>query len=338
MFRLEEISNIYLLALIPLLVLGYYFFEKQLEKRKMSFGDLNLVNRLMQFQPSRKNLIRFILVITSLFFMIIAAINPQYGFKKEKQKVEKSDIVIALDISSSMNVQDISPSRLEKAKRFAENIIETRRGDQIGLIFFAGGAYLQMPLTSDYAAAQLFIKSASTDMAGTQGTAIGEAINLAKTSVNGKEKNQRALIIISDGEDHDEDAITVAEEAVDVGWHIFTVGVGTEKGDYVPVNSEGREEYKMDNEGNPVTSALNPQLMKDIAAAGNGSAYFLDDQSNIIEDMNTKLEKLQKREVEINSFTEYRSFYQYFLGLALLLLLIEFYISQIAKTNKIESN
>ena len=326
MFRFENTTAFYLLAAIPILVILYLWSVKRLNQRKQKFGQINLIDRLLTDSHKQRGKRSVILYLVAYVFLVFALANPQWGFKKEKVKVENSDIFIALDISSSMNATDISPTRLEKAKRFVESLIESRKGDQLGLILFAGNAYLQMPLTSDYAAATLFVKSANTDMAGTQGTAIGEAVDLARRSITDKEKSQRALIIITDGEDHDEDALSKVSSAVDDGWNVFTVGVGTEEGGFVPVMSEGREEFKTDEEGNPVTTRINVSLLKEIADAGNGTSYLLENNNDIINDLNTQLEKLQKRAIEVKSFSEYRSYYQYFLGLALFILLLDFVV------------
>lgn len=323
MFRFEDTSAFYLLALIPGVVLLFLWMNRKRKRDIQVFGEVKLVGRLLRGKiPS---FLKIVLFSVAVFFLILAALNPQWGLKKEKVKVEKSDIFFALDISASMNAQDISPSRLEKSKRFIEQLINERKGDQLGLILFAGGAYLQMPLTSDYAAAQLFVRSASSEMAGTQGTAIGESIDLAMRSI--KEKNQRALIILSDGEDHDEEAVNMAGKAADNGWNVFTIGVGSTEGSFVPVINDGREEYKMDEEGNPVKSVLNQDLLKEIAENGKGSYYLLgNENTDIITDLNTQLDKMQKRAVEVKSFTEYRSFYQYFLGIAIIVLLVEFFL------------
>jgi len=323
MFRFEDTSAFYLLALIPGVVLLFLWMNRKRKHYIRAFGEVNLVGRLLRGKiPS---FLKIVLFSIAVLFLILSALNPQWGLKKEKVKVEKSDIFFALDISASMNAQDISPSRLEKSKRFIEQLINERKGDQLGLILFAGGAYLQMPLTADYAAAQLFVRSASSEMAGTQGTAIGESIDLAMRSI--KEKNQRALIILSDGEDHDEEAVNMAGKAAENGWNVFTVGVGSAEGSFVPVMNDGREEYKMDEEGNPVKSVLNQNLLKEIAENGKGSYYLLgNENTDIITDLNTQLDKMQKRAVEVKSFTEYRSFYQYFLGIAIIVLLIEFFL------------
>ncbi|MBK8347257.1 MAG: VWA domain-containing protein [Saprospiraceae bacterium] len=323
MFRFEEPSAFYLLLLIPVLGGIYLLSKKNLQKRIIQFGQPALISKLINGHFSENNVL--VLTIGAILCLIIAAANPQYGLKKDKVKVNKSDIFIALDISNSMNATDISPSRLEKSKRFASQLIESRKGDQLGLILFAGGAYLQMPLTIDYAAADLFARSANTDMAGSQGTAIGEAIDLAMRSA--KEKNQRALIIISDGEDHDEDAIQMAEKATEAGWSVFTVGAGTPEGGYIPVINAGREEFKMDDEGNPVKTVLNKDLLQKIADAGKGQFYLLNDKTtDIISDLNTKIDQLQKHAVEVRSYSEYRSFYQYFLIAGIFLLLISYFM------------
>jgi len=270
MFRFEDTSAFYLLALIPVMVLIVIWMNRRLKIRILKFGKIDLVEKLKN--GSVKTKLKVIFYLTAILFLVMSAVNPQWGIKKEKVKVEKSDVFFALDISASMNAEDVSPSRLEKSKKMIEQLISERKGDQLGLIFFAGGAYLQMPLTSDYAAAQLFVRSANTDMAGTQGTAIGEAIDLAMRSC--REKNQRALVILSDGEDHDENAVDMAEKAAESGWSVFTIGVGSEEGSFIPVYNEDREEYKMDEEGNPVKSVLNQNLLKEIAEKGMGLTIF----------------------------------------------------------------
>jgi len=322
MFRFEESSAFYLLLMIPLIVLVWYWSARKQSNAVRSFSQPTLFKRLVSNGQNEK--LGLILFLVAIFFLVIAFVNPQYGTKKEKVKVENIDIFFALDISNSMNATDVSPSRLEKSKRFISKLINDRKGDQIGLILFAGGAYLQMPLTSDYAAADLFTKAAKTDMAGTQGTVISEAIEMAMRSV--KEDNQRTLIIISDGEDHDPDAIKMAERAADKGWTIFTVGVGTDEGGFVPVVEQGVEEFKTDEDGNPVKSVINKELLQEIADQGKGKFYMLSDlEEELIGDLNIQIEKLQKKATEVKSFSEYRSFYQYFLFIALIVLLYSFF-------------
>ncbi|HQV96879.1 MAG TPA: VWA domain-containing protein [Saprospiraceae bacterium] len=322
MFRFENMTAMYLLLLIPLLGLVWYWAGKKRKSNIATFSNPLLFDRLQTNKTTSH--VRFFWWLLAILLLIFALVNPQLGAKREKAKVENIDIMIALDISNSMNARDVSPSRLERAKKFITDLIQSRKGDQIGLIFFAGSAYLQMPLTSDYAAAEMFAKTANSNMAGTQGTAIGEAIDLAMRSV--KEVNQRALIIISDGEDHDEDALNLAAKAKDADWTLLTVAVGTEEGGMVPSVVDGQETYKTDEDGNPVRSIVNQKLLEQIADEGNGKFYVLNmDENKIVDDMQVQLEKIQKRAVEIKSYTEFRSFYQYFLFGGIIILVFWFF-------------
>ena len=322
MFRFENMTAMYLLLLIPLLGLVWYWAGKKRKSNIATFSNPLLFDRLQTNKTTSQ--VQFFWWLLAILLLIFALVNPQLGAKREKAKVENIDIMIALDISNSMNARDVSPSRLERAKKFITDLIQSRKGDQIGLIFFAGSAYLQMPLTSDYAAAEMFAKTANSNMAGTQGTAIGEAIDLAMRSV--KEVNQRALIIISDGEDHDEDALNLAAKAKDADWTVLTVAVGTEEGGMVPSVVDGQETYKTDEDGNPVRSIVNQKLLEQIADEGNGKFYVLNmDENKIVDDMQVQLEKIQKRAVEIKSYTEFRSFYQYFLFGGIIILVFWFF-------------
>jgi Ca-activated chloride channel family protein len=286
-------------------------------------GDPVLVERLMPDSSIVRIWTKNILTLTGLLLVLFAASNPQWGTKKEKIKAQSADIFIAFDISQSMMAQDISPSRLERAKRFTEKLIQNLKGDRVGLIYFAGDAYLQMPLTNDYAAAELFIKSANPDLAGTQGTAIDEAIDLAMRAYEEDVQHQRALIIISDGEDHDAEAIALAKEGAEAGLVIYTVGVGTETGAYIPIMNRGRTEFKKDDEGAPVMSRLNIPNLQEIARNGGGEFYLVNQGEEGILDLKDRLSRLQKREVEQKSFSEFNSYFQWFLGIGILFLLLE---------------
>ncbi|MBK9256127.1 MAG: VWA domain-containing protein [Saprospiraceae bacterium] len=331
MFRFEESVVLYLLALIPVLVLFYYWMNRKLQSRIQKFGSSELILRLLKGKSGKSLHIRYTLEITGIALLILAASNPQWGTKKEKVKVEKSDIFIGLDISNSMNARDISPSRLDRAKKFAESLIQNHKGDRIGLILFAGAAYLQMPLTTDYAAAQMFVRSANSDMAGTQGTDIRGAIELAE-NVTRTSQHQKALVIISDGEDHDGEAVKAAQKASENGITIFTVGVGTEEGAMIMSNENGRSAYKTDEEGNPVRSRLNIDMLKDVAGAGGGSFFLIGEGSDALSELKVQLEKIQKREVDRKSFTEYNSYFPYFIFLGIVLLMVSFFINPVKKT------
>ena len=221
--------------------------------------------------------------------------------------IRDRDLFIALDISESMLCEDISPNRLERAKRFSQRLINELKGDRIGVIIFAGNAYLQMPLTTDYAAANLFLRSANTGMAPTQGTAIDEAIAMAEKSFEEDNKQHKAIIVISDGENHSESAVTKAREARENGLLIFTVGVGTASGGLIPLNISGFRDSKRDKEGQPVRTSLNEPMLQELAEIGDGAYFNISDGDQVITSLRQRIDRIEKREFEARSFTEYES-------------------------------
>ena len=323
MFRFEHTYNLYfLIGLVPLaalLYLGWFLYQRQAKQ----IGDSNLISQLTAGVSDLRRKWRAILTILLFALLVIAWANPQWGAKREKVKTRSSDIFIALDISTSMYCEDIAPNRLEQARKFAIQLTEKLRGERIGLILFAGNAYLQMPLTTDYAAAQIFLKSASPAQATSQGTAIGDAIRVAKEGFRRDQKFHKTLIIISDGEDHDADAIEMAKAATDEGMSIFTIGVGTAQGSFIPISIRGSQDWKRDETGQPVRTSLNETLMQAIADDGGGVYYYLNGTERILEDIDARVDKLEKESFEERSFTEYESYYQIFLGLAVFVFLIQ---------------
>jgi len=324
MFRFENIEGIYLLAIIPILLLLLIFSLKYKKRTISKLGSENILHKLLPYWSYAREWTKMLLLLLGLTSALVAWSNPQWGTKTQKVKAKSSDIIIALDISQSMMAEDISPNRLERAKRMASELVKDLRGNRIGLIFFAGSAYLQMPLTTDIAAADLFLKTANTGQAGTQGTAIADAIDLAISAFSSEENTQKAMIIISDGENHDQEAINAAKNAAEKGTYIYTIGVGSEKGDIIPVITDGRKQYKIDKSGAPVRSKLNIELMQDLASAGKGEAYLLNEGNELIEDLKRQIQKIEKQEVEQRSFTEFASYFQYFIALGIIFLLIEF--------------
>lgn len=327
MFRFENSEYLFSFICIPILVGLYFLFYYWTKRDVKRIGDAKLFQRLAPGLSWLRRNLKFLILLISLSFICLSWANPQWGNKKEKVKAQSSDIFIALDISQSMMSEDISPNRLERAKRLTKNIIQSLGGNRVGLIFFAGSAYLQMPLSSDLAAAELFIQSANTGQAGTQGTAITEAIDLAQRAFEDDKKYQRALIIVTDGEDHDGEAIAKAAEARENGLVTFTIGVGTEEGGFIPYKIGGREQYKKDQSGQPVKSKLNVQMIKDLADAGDGNYYLVQEGNKIIADLKSELERIEKMEVEQKSFTDYASYFQYFLGMGIFLLVLEYLTS-----------
>jgi Ca-activated chloride channel family protein len=330
MFQFEDISYIYYLGVIPFLVLIYLLIVWNRNSQINKLGDKKLIQKLIPGWSAWRKHFKFGLLLFAVTLFLLAGANPQWGTKKEKVKATSADIYIALDISQSMMAEDVGPNRLERAKRFAQQLVTSLKGERIGLIFFAGSAYLQIPLTLDYASAELFLRAANTNQAGSQGTALIEAIDLADQGFIEDEPRQRALVLITDGEDHDEGALERAEIAFQNGMRIFTIGVGTTAGSFVPYMERGREQFKKDESGNLVKSKLNLDLIKKVAVAGGGSSYLIQEGSSIIEDLVSRLEQLEKREVEQRSFSEYQSYFQYFLAFGIFLLLFEFLFSEIA--------
>lgn len=315
MFRFEFPEAFYLLLLIPAWYLFNYLTTRERNRRRAELGVPSTILKLAFQLPQTRVLSLFF--ITGVLFLSVALANPQWGVKKERMPLERSDIFIALDISRSMDARDVIPSRLENAKRFVSQLVRSRRGDRIGLIFFAGSAFVQMPLTHDYAAAEMFVRTAETNLAGTQGTVIGEAIELAVK--NAEDDIPGALVILSDGEDHDTEALESATDAARRGWKIFTVGVGTSEGGLIPVNADGLEGYKTDNYGQPVRSVPNKDLLKQLAAQGNGQYFSLsDDAVQLISDLSAYLDLVKKRSAEVRSYSQYNSYFQYFLAPAFL--------------------
>lgn len=327
MFRFEHSEYLWyltgLLPLVALLYLGWQWYKAQ----GRHLGEESLIRTLAQHASQRLKQWHYILVLLIFTMLVIAWANPQWGAKREKVKSRSSDIFIALDISNSMYCQDVAPSRLDQAKRFATQLVHQLRGERIGLILFAGNAYLQMPLTSDYAAAEVFIQSANPDLAGTQGTAIGDAIRTAQEGFTEDVKYHRVMIVISDGEDHDADAIEMAKEANAGGMIIFTVGVGTAEGSFIPMMIRGNEDWKRDEQGQPVRTKLNESLLQEVATSGGGSYFYLSNTNSILRDIEQRVDVLEKREFEERSFTEYESYFQVFLGLGILGILLQWVLS-----------
>ena len=261
---------------------------------------------------------------------MVGLANPQFGSKREKTLQKSLDLLIALDISTSMMATDIRPNRLTRATSFCEKLLARRRGDRIGLIIFAGHAWLQMPLTNDFAAALLFLRTASPDMAPTQGTAIAEAIEMAEKSLDRTDENSsggNALLILTDGENHDDDAIDQAEQAAENGLVLFPIAVGTPEGGQIPVdNGGGLPDWKRDENGEIVVSKLNEKLIADLAKAGNGRALLLSDGDAALNELENQLDRLEKRERETRSFSEFESWFQWAVAIALLLFCLDFWL------------
>ncbi len=326
MFRFETYENLYALIGIPILIVLFFIFWSQRKKAIDILVSSDLRDRVAPYASANKHFLKFGLVTMALLSLIIGYANPQWAGKRQKVQSKGVDVFIAIDISNSMLAEDVKPSRMERAQRFAQNLVAELKGERIGTIIFAGSAYLQMPLTTDYAAATMFVKSANPNLAPSQGTAIEEAIDLAERNFEVDSKHHKSMIIISDGENHEPQAIERAKEANENGLLIYTVGVGTEAGGLIPIFENGRKAYKKDKSGSTIKTALNEQMLRDLADAGRGEYYNLNSGNEIVEAIKKRIDKIEKRELEHQSFTDYESYFQYFVGLGLLLLVIDFLI------------
>jgi Ca-activated chloride channel homolog len=329
MTKFENIQYLYaLLGLIPLTLLfvWYHFWRKRAYQK---LGELNLIEQLAPERSKRKHIIKFVLLFIAFVFLIIGIANPQIGTKYEKVKRSGVDVMIALDVSKSMLAEDIKPNRLERSKQFISRLIDKLQNDRIGLIVFAGNAYLQMPITIDYSAAKLFLRNINTDMVPTQGTAITEAIQLSVKSFNQDEKKHKVLIIISDGEDHQGDAVAAAEEASKEGIVVHALCVGSPKGAPIPSYRNGvQADYKRDESGNIVLSKLNETALQQIAVKGDGKYFRLASGTQEIDAVIAEISAMEKKDFEERVFTDYENQFQYFLAVALLFITLEFFLSE----------
>lgn len=324
MFRFEASYILWLLLLIPILFFIAWMNLKIKKKKINKAGDFQVLSRLFPNWSESKSLIKSTLMLLAFAFLLISWANPQWGTRKQKVKAKSSDVIIALDISQSMLANDISPNRMERSKQFLKELIKKLRGDRIGLIYFAGSAYLQMPLTNDYGTALDLISSANPRQAGTQGTTIADAIKLSLNVFGTDDPTQKALILLSDGENHESEAIEAAREAYEAGCYVYTLGIGTAEGALVPIVENGKSYYKQDKNGQPVKSHLNVDLLKQIAEAGNGEFYMIDATLSALNKLDAEIEKIEKKEVEQRSFTDYNSYYQAFLMVGIFLFVIEY--------------
>lgn len=324
MFQLEE--NIWFwLLLIPLVMLLLFLWTQLWKKRtKRKFSDLKLLKRLSPDQSLFKSVLKFITLSLGFICLIIALVNPKIGTSLQTVKREGVDIVFAIDVSKSMLAEDIAPNRLEKAKQLTTQIINNLVSDRVGIIAYAAKAVPQLPITTDYSAAKMFLQNMNTDMLSSQGTAIDEAIQLSRSYYNDEEQTNRVLVIISDGEDHNNLSLDVAEAAAKEGIKIFTIGVGTEKGGPIPIKRNGIVmSYKKDQNDATVITKLNKKTLSEIADEANGTYVDGKNTSDVIETVGEILNKMDKKEFEAKEFAEFKDQFQWFLGLGLFFLILD---------------
>ncbi len=311
---------LWLLLLVPVFFVVQAFMLKLRRRRIRRFGDEALVNSLMPSYARGKVWLRLSMFAIAFCFVVLAMSRPQRGVRLKEQQVKGAEVIIALDVSNSMLAEDYSPNRLERAKMAISRVTEKLKDDRIGLIVFAGDSYVQIPMTSDYISAKMFLNTISTGSVPVQGTAIGSAIDLGVRSFSEESDKSRAIIVITDGENHEDDPVSSAKRAADMGVRVFTIGVGSVEGKFIPLPDGG---YITDDEGNNVVTRLDNKTLQKIADAGNGVFVH---SSNIEFGLEPIIEEIQKMEDEVMTtvtYEEYEELYMYFLGVALLFLIIQ---------------
>ena len=321
MFRFEDPIYLYLLVLIPILALVRFISYRNQKKKLRKFGDIQLLKELMpdvsRFRPS----VKFWILLGALALLIIMLARPQLGTKINHEKRVGIETIIAMDISNSMRAEDIVPNRLDRSKMMVENLVDHFSNDKIGLIVFAGDAFVQLPITSDHVSAKMFLSSIDPSLIATQGTDLAKAIDMATHSFTQEEGVGKAIVVITDGEDHEGGAVESAKAAKDNGMRVYVLGVGSVNGAPIPIPGTG--DFMKDNTGNTVMSALNEDMCKQVAQAGGGAYIHVENNSAAQDQLDNELDKLAKKETTATIYSEFDEQFQAFGLLALLLLIIE---------------
>jgi len=323
-FRFAHQEFLWLLAILPVMIAVYLWYVWSKQKALKKFGDPALLKELIPDASMARIHIKFIVILLSVGLLITALAGPQFGSKIREVKRKGIEIMIALDVSNSMKARDIEPNRLERAKQSISKLIDKLENDRLGLIVFAGDAYMQIPITGDYTSAKMFLSGVSTAMVSRQGTAIGSAIELAMKSFSSQEEVSKAIIIISDGENHEGNAVDLARSASEKGIGVYTIGIGLPEGVPIPDSESSYvREYRRDRNGNIVTTRLNEQMLMEIAQAGNGK-YFRATSGNIgLNDLYIMLNKLEKTEMESRVYAEYEEQFPAIIWIVLGLLILD---------------
>lgn len=323
MFRFENPAFLYLLIIIPVIIVIRLLEMRKRKLKLKKFGALSLLKQLMPDVSSSRKSLKFWLMIAALALLIVMLARPQMGTKISQEKRKGIEVIISLDISNSMRAEDVVPSRLDKSKMLVENMVDNFTNDKVGLVVFAGDAFIQLPITSDYVSAKMFLQNTDPSLIATQGTDLAGAIELSSKSFTQQDKVGRAILIITDGEDHEGGAIEAAEKARKNGIRVFVLGVGSTKGSPVP---DGNGGYMKDNSGQEVISALNEEMCKQVAQAGGGAYIHVDNTSLAQRQLNDELTKLQKGDISSVVYSEYDEQFQAVGILVLILLIIEMLI------------
>lgn len=326
MYQFEHIGLLPLLAVIPLLILFFVLVLRWKKSTIKRIGDAVLVQQLIKGYSANKFLVKFISSVLAISLIILGIMNLQKPGTMENIERKGVDVMIALDVSKSMLAEDSKPNRLEVAKQLVNKLLNQLQNDRVGLILFAGRAYMQMPLTTDHGAARMYVQSAGPDVVPTQGTVISEALRLTNSAFNSKEKKFKSVILITDGESHDPESLKVAQELATNAIMINTVGIGSPEG--APIMDPLTNSYKKDPEGNTVISKLNEGELQQLAQSTKGVYVRLADPEQAVATIMQQLSTIEKTELEDSAFKDFKNYFQWFLGAAILFLMFEFFLPE----------
>lgn len=321
MFRFAHPDTLYLLGLIPLLIALFVWGRTKRKRQLKKFGEEMLMEQLMPKVSPKRPVWKFYVTLIAIMVMIFVVAGPQFGSKLQTTTKKGVELIIALDVSNSMLAEDIKPNRLERAKQAISQMLDKLGNDKIGLIVFAGDAYTQLPITADYASAKMFLSTINTGIVPTQGTAIGKAIKLGIRSFGPQNDVSRAIIVITDGENHEDDAIKAAEAALEKGILVYTIGMGSAKGAPIPVG--GNNNFRKDREGNVVITKLDEKMLQEIAIAGGGKSIRANNTKVGLSELLKEINKMDKSEIESKVYSEYDDQFQWLALVALVILFLE---------------
>lgn len=324
MFRFANIEVLWLLASVPAFAFAFWAYTRHKRRQLEEFGDAALMEQLMPNASRVRPVVKFSIVLVALTLLIISAARPQFGQSERTEKRQGIEAIVALDISNSMLAEDVAPNRLERAKQMLSKLMDNMVNDKVGLVVFAGDAFIQLPITCDYVSAKMFLNTIKPDLIKTQGTAIGQALNTSIRCFGEQSDASRAIILITDGENHEDDAVAVAKHAKEMGIRVLVVGIGKPEGSPIPL--PGTNNYRKDRNGNVVVSKLNEEMCREIAQAGGGIYVRCDNSNTATKAIQKELDKLGTQEIETQVYTDYNEQFQSFALIALLLLVIDFFI------------
>lgn len=329
MFRFANSEFLYLLLVIPLIVLVFVYSRIWRKKAIEKFGNTTLISSLMPEVSKTKPILKFILIVLAYTCLVFTLAGPQFGTKIQEAKRKGIELILAIDVSNSMMATDVQPSRMERAKQAISKMVDKLQNDKIGLVVFAGQAYTQLPITTDYVSAKLFLSTIGPDIVPVQGTAIGAAIDLAASSFDETAEMSKVIVVITDGENHEDDAVGAAEKAAEKGINVYTIGIGSPAGSPIPIgDNPTNQDYRRDESGNFIMSKLNEPLLAQIAAAGKGKYYFAAESDLGLNKVIDEIGKKDKKEIDAKIYTDFDDQFQYIAAIVMFLLIIEVLIRE----------